>query len=235
MKSLLKYALCLLTFATAINTADAAVGCESSIVVNGVGKVSANYDLVTLNFEAIAENNEASVAKDKVETIVNNFFANIKAAKLDDKNIKADNINLSPKYNYKDGNSTLVGYIARRSLNVNLTDFSLIAKITDIAMQSGITTIGGFTYSIVDVAKYQKQALDLALADARSKAKQIADGLDIKIGQACSVRYNSNDNSIMPRMVLSKAYSDSAVSNANYQDQSTEVKAVVDVSFIIKG
>ena len=102
-------------------------------------------------------------------------------------------------------------------------------------MQSGITTIGGFTYSIVDVAKYQKQALDLALADARSKAKQIADGLDIKIGQACSVRYNSNDNSIMPRMVLSKAYSDSAVSNANYQDQSTEVKAVVDVSFIIKG
>lgn len=235
MKSLLKYALCLLTFATTINTADAAVGCESSIVVNGVGKVSANYDLVTLNFEAIAENNEASVAKDKVETIVNNFFANIKAAKLDDKNIKADNINLSPKYNYKDGNSTLVGYIARRSLNVNLTDFSLIAKITDIAMQSGITTIGGFTYSIVDVAKYQKQALDLALADARSKAKQIADGLDIKIGQACSVRYNSNDNSIMPRMVLSKAYSDSAVSNANYQDQSTEVKAVVDVSFIIKG
>ena len=235
MKSLLKYALCLLTFATAINTADAAVSCESSIVVNGVGKVSANYDLVTLNFEAIAENNEASVAKDKVETIVNNFFANIKAAKLDDKNIKADNINLSPKYNYKDGNSTLVGYIARRSLNVNLTDFSLIAKITDIAMQSGITTIGGFTYSIVDVAKYQKQALDLALADARSKAKQIADGLDIKIGQACSVRYNSNDNSIMPRMVLSKAYSDSAVSNANYQDQSTEVKAVIDVSFIIKG
>lgn len=235
MKSLLKYALCLLTFAAAINTADAAVGCERSIVVNGVGKVSANYDLVTLNFEAIAENNEASVAKDKVETIVNNFFANIKAAKLDDKNIKADNINLSPKYNYKDGNSTLVGYIARRSLNVNLTDFSLIAKITDIAMQSGITTIGGFTYSIVDVAKYQKQALDLALADARSKAKQIADGLDIKIGQACSVRYNSNDNSIMPRMVLSKAYSDSAVSNANYQDQSTEVKAVVDVSFIIKG
>lgn len=208
--------------------------CNKTITVTGVGKVNATYDLVVLNFEAIAEEKDALSARDKVESMVSAFFTKVKDSNLDESVIRADSISLRPKYTYQDGNSTLVGYIARRNINVSLKDFTLIAKFTDLAMQANINSINDFSYSIEDIANYQNQALDLAVADAKAKASRIADNLAIKLGSACEVNYSNIDSIATPRMLLAKA-SDNTLDNAvSYQVKATEVKAIVEVKFIIK-
>lgn len=69
------------------------------------------------------------------------------------------------------------------TIQVTVTDFSILGKALDEAIMAGSNEVQGltFTFSSSKLATLQEQAMKLAIQDADTKAKAIASGLGVRI------------------------------------------------------
>jgi uncharacterized protein YggE len=66
--------------------------------------------------------------------------------------------------------------VARNTVEVRVDDITRVGEILELAVGSGATTVGGVRFDIKDQAKLEREALRLAVADARGNADAMAAG-----------------------------------------------------------
>ncbi len=203
--------------------------------VNGEGLVKVLPNEVVLNFNISDTQKDAKVARDNVEKVVREFSKNVAVAGIDDKKFVADNLYINPQYNYYDNVRKLEGYNARRDVKVTLDDFTLISKVTDLALKAGINGVSGIQYSVSDSKKYNDKALELAVTDAKDKANQIAKGFDMKVfGVKKVILVDEGRQPIMYRAAAPMLSSKANDSESVYSQEDIEIKQRVIVEFILK-
>lgn len=195
--------LCLTTPFTA-NADDDAVDCSASgsrITVIGYGEVEAQPDEAALNFSVRAAGKTPQEARDLCERSVTAFLKGLSGRGIKDDAISAGSISLYPKISYDEKRRRQVndGYEALREVQVLLTDFSLIPKVTDLAMSSGFNEAPGFTYRVKDDSKFRYAADDKAIADARAQAEHLAKGFGLKLLKPCHLSFMRDE----PRLLNS--------------------------------
>jgi uncharacterized protein YggE len=87
--------------------------------------------------------------------------------------------------------STIVGYSATNTVQVTMTDLTLIGRIIDTANQAGATSVGGLTLGLQNPAPSLQQALAAASKQALANAGAIASGLGGKTGPVISAQQSS--------------------------------------------
>ncbi len=87
----------------------------------------------------------------------------------------------------------LIGYQARRTIEITVSDFSKISKVIDYAMSKGFNGIDDISYKLKDSTKARDEVRLLAVKDAQKKAKSLAEGFNIKLGKVNTVNYNTAD------------------------------------------
>lgn len=203
--------------------------------VVGIGEYEAAPDEAVLNFQISAQEATASAARDKVEAGVSAFLKELSAVKLPEGAVIAQNLSVSPRFNYKDGKSELVGYQGSRMVSVTLSDFTKIGEVTDLAFKSGINEVAGFSYQLKDPKAAQKKARELAIADAKAKAQELADGFEVMLLSPKTMSFELNQGVIMPRTMLMAARMDNtAGSGADYTVDEITIKAQVSVTYNFK-
>lgn len=209
---------------------------NGSISVSGIGEYKASPDQAVLNFQISVLEPTASQARAKAEQTVSSFFKALEKLKLKQGAVVADNLTVSARYTYQDGKSSLNGFQGTRSVSVTLDDFSLIGEVTDLAFKSGINEAAGFTYQLKDPKAAQKQARSLAIADAKEKAQELAEGFGVKLGQPCQLSYgNTAAPYPRPMVMMAAARSDSAgASNAIYSADDLTIRAEVNAIFSLR-
>lgn len=207
---------------------------NGSISVVGIGQYKATPDEAVLNFQIQADEATAAAARDKAEATVSAFLQALDKLKLPQGAVVADNLTVSARYSYQDGKSTLMGFQGIRSVRVTLDDFSLIGEVTDLAFKSGINEAVGFSYQLKDPQAAQREARALAIADAKQKAQELAQGFEVKLGQPCQLSYGSSPViSPRPMMLMARAASNSADSAAVYTTDDLTIRAEVNAVFAI--
>ena len=68
------------------------------------------------------------------------------------------------------------GYVARNTIEVRVDAIDRVGEVLEIAVGSGATSVGGIRFDLKDRAKLEREALRLAVADARAKADAAAAG-----------------------------------------------------------
>jgi uncharacterized protein len=68
------------------------------------------------------------------------------------------------------------GYVARNTIDVRVDAVDRIGEYLEIAANSGATSLGGVRFDFKDRGKLEREALRLAVADARAKADAAASG-----------------------------------------------------------
>lgn len=130
----------------------------------------------------------------------------LKKAKVKDYDFTVDNYYVSVNRVYNKGTSRDSGYVASQTIKVRVRNIDKdLVKITESLHQ---TADMGFNiqFNISDnVRKSSEQKLlELAIADARSKANIIAKSLGIQNIQVHNVNYTSEGNNLYPVMRQSK-------------------------------
>jgi len=76
-----------------------------------------------------------------------------------------------------------VGYAARNAIQITLSDFGLVGRALDAAINAGANEVQGvmFTLSKEAFSNIEKQALQAAIQDADSKAKAVASSLGVTL------------------------------------------------------
>jgi uncharacterized protein YggE len=85
-------------------------------------------------------------------------------------------VRLEQEYDNANGRRTPRDFVARNALEVRVDDIAKAGEIADAAVQAGATSIDGIRFDLKDRPAVEREAIRLAVADARGRAEAAAAG-----------------------------------------------------------
>lgn len=196
----------------ALAPAQAAEAADLPVIsVDGEGSARLAPDMATISVGVTTIEKNAAEAQSKNAIAMDSVAGAIKALGVEDKDIQTQNFSFRPNYEYKNGGERRVtGYTANNTLTVKTYDVNLVGKIIDAALKNGATNISSLDFGLKDDGALEREALRLAVANARLKASSIAHALGHEIVGIKSVSESTNGYSGRNFMPLMMAKADSA-------------------------
>jgi len=127
------------------------------------------------------------------------------------------------------------GYVARNTIEVRVDSIDRVGDLLEIAAGSGATALGGIRFDIKDQAKLEREALRLAVLDARAKADAAAAGAGRSIDRILRVEEQGVDVPPMPvRMMRQTAQAAQADFAPPISAGQMEIRARATVTVVLK-
>jgi uncharacterized protein YggE len=90
--------------------------------------------------------------------------------------VRTTGYSIEQEFDFANGRRTPRGYVARNGLEVRVDDVRRAGEVLDAAVEAGATTVSSIRFDLKDRASAEREALRLAVADARARADAIASG-----------------------------------------------------------
>lgn len=203
------------------------------ITVSGEGEVFAVPDIAEFTYTVFAEAKTVGAAQEAAATKGNAAIAFLKGEGIDEKDIKTVSYSANPKYEWTDSptplgaemrsgassvgsagvaypdyypgprNQVIVGYEVRQTVSVKVRDTEQVGALLAGVGEKGATDIYGPNFTIDDEEDLQREARQKAIEDAKTKAEQLADDLDVRLVRVVS--FSENGGGYYP-MYAAKGY-----------------------------
>ena len=172
---------------------------HEGILVTGEGVVRVTPDIAKIQIKDSDVQRLTQLAKENVNRTINEVLRQAKKMGVAVRDITANSIRVSPQYEYKNKTKEFIGMRVERTINITLRDLSQLAELSDAAIEAGIDQLSP---PQLDYSKRSKAALDalgMAIANARRKAKVLAQQENIALGNVVSIRELAGRNYPQPR------------------------------------
>ncbi|GAC1646797.1 MAG: SIMPL domain-containing protein [Candidatus Dormibacteraceae bacterium] len=141
-----------------------------------------------LTIGATTQARTAAEAQSALAEKIARVLQRAKELTISDKDTKSAGYTISPQYQSgPDKTPTIVGYQATQSVTFTLRDVQAVGKALDAFVQGDAATNVQIRFALDDPKPKQGEALKLAIADARAKAKVIADAAGVRLGRVLAV------------------------------------------------
>jgi len=156
---------------------------DAKLNVSGTGTVYMEADRVSVQMGVRFGGQDVALLQRQANETVKKICESLEQAGLDKKDISTANIYLYPQYDYSGDVERIVGYTINNSLSVTTSDIESIGNYIDIAFAAGANTFDSISFSVKDDSAARKQALELAVQNAREKAEVIAAASGKRLGE----------------------------------------------------
>ncbi|OGO24712.1 MAG: hypothetical protein A2144_14270 [Chloroflexi bacterium RBG_16_50_9] len=160
---------------------------NTGIWVTGEGKVMVTPDVAVLTVGVEVQESTVTQAQNKASAAMNAVVPGLKANGVADKDIQTRQFSVYPvrNTNRDTGQEILVGYRVTNTVTAKIRQIYNTAAVIDAVVRAGgdFTRINSISFTLDDPAPYETQARKLAMADAQSRAKQLADSAGVKLGR----------------------------------------------------
>lgn len=96
--------------------------------------------------------------------------------------IKTSNYSVSPQYKYEQGHSPVItGYQASNTVDVTLSDLSLIGKVIDGVGHAGANNINSIAFTLKNDQAVRAKVIAAATKQAQANAEAIAQALNVRV------------------------------------------------------
>jgi uncharacterized protein YggE len=164
-----------------------------AITVVGEGKVSLEPDLATINVGAETRANTVSEAKAEVDAQMAAIATALQKAGVDEKDIQTSHYSIyyeqepMPVISEGPAPENRGAYRVSNMVRVTVRDVDKAGDVLDAVVQAGANQVSGVNFTVSDESTWQSEARAKAMADARSRAQELADLADVDLGQVLSV------------------------------------------------
>ena len=162
---------------------------EASIAVAGVGSVQAKPDIASVSLGVQTQAPVARDAQSENSELMAKVIDAVKAMGIDDEDISTHGLSLRPRYD-REG-QRVDAYVATNNVSVIVRDLDQVGEVLDAGFDAGANVAGGVQFSIADPTDSRNQAMELAVADARSRADVLAEAAGVTIVGVVSVTEDS--------------------------------------------
>jgi hypothetical protein len=181
-----------------------------TLQVTGEGTVSATPDEALLLLAVQTQSSSANQASSDNAAIMSSVINALTNVGITKSAIQTVSYSLTPVYQPKQDQSApakIVGYTAKNTIQVTVSDFSLVGKALDAAIGAGVNDVQGviFTLTQTTYANVEQQALQLALQDGGTKAKAMASTLGVTLLGPVSVIPGYTSQPVPQRLTASAA------------------------------
>lgn len=217
---------------------------NAAITVTGEGEVTAIPDTANVSFTLSSTSMNVSEAQKNVSDQLTKILEEIKKLGVSDTDIKTTSYTTYPKYTYNQiycitvpcptPKQVLDGYEVSQTIALKLKNkdgVDLVGKTLGILGDEKITQISGPNFTIDDDAKLKQEARDIAIKDAKTKAKSLEKSLHIDLEKI--IDYQENQNGYYPTMMKADFSTVSAQSVSIPTGENT-VKVNVSITYSIR-
>ncbi len=175
-----------------------------TLSVTGEAKIDAQPDLIEFDITAEEIEDTSKKAQDKASKKINKIIDFAKSKGVDDKDIKTSYFDVSKYYewNSNKGKREFVGYKAVNRISIKTKDKDLASEIVAKAMDTGASNVSSFRFKFQDDKTLKEKVKQMAIEDAKRKAKTLADSLGVSILRMTSF----SDGGQGPYPVLRRSY-----------------------------
>jgi uncharacterized protein len=139
------------------------------------------------------------------------------------------------EWDFVNGKRVGRGYVARNTIEVRIDAIDRVGEYLEIAVGSGATSLGGIRFDMKEQAKLEREALRLAVADARLKAEAAAAGAGRAIERILRIDEQGGVAPPVPvRFMREAAQSAAADAAPPIATGQMEIRARVSVTAVLK-
>jgi uncharacterized protein YggE len=195
------------------------------ITVSGKGEVITIPDTGSFSFSVVEEGKTVKDAQDKASKKVNDVIAAIKSMGVEEKDIKTESYNSNPKYEYnsypcpeplnvsgsassypcRQGKNVLIGYEVSQSITVKIRKTADAGEILTKVGSLNVSNISGLNFIVDDLDAVQAKARDMAITDAKTKAKALSKSLGVRLNKIVNFYESGNGPIYYGAMEMSSA------------------------------
>lgn len=157
------------------------------VVASGEAVVKRAPDRAWVTIAAESRAKTPAAAQQQNAAAMSAVMAQLKGAGIPAEAIQTRAIDLQPEFDYHEGRQTLRGYVARNSVEVRVDQLEKLGGVIDAAVGSGASRVGGVRFDLRDRESAEREALKLAVADARERAAAAASGAGLQIARVLRI------------------------------------------------
>ncbi|MBA2278477.1 MAG: SIMPL domain-containing protein [Chloroflexia bacterium] len=210
-----------------------------TITVNGHGSVNVTPDTASVELGVTETNTSLEAAQDQVSLRLDAILATLREQGVADDDIQTSSYNVQILYEY-DNNGNLRGingYTVSSTLKATVRNLDTLGVLLDSSVGAGANLLYGISFFVDDSTAPASQARGLAVADARTKADELASAAGVSIVGVVSIQETSAPapppEIFMERASMDMAAGQAAPSQVPVQAGSTEIAVDVYVVFEI--
>lgn len=205
--------VCLLLCTASAAIAQIAPGEAQVVVTSGEAEVKRAPDRAWVSIQAESRASDAKEAQRLNAAAMTAVTAKLKGMALGEDAIRTTAYDLQPEFDFVNGRQRLRGYVARNALEVRVDDVAKVGDVLGAAVGSGATSVGGLRFDLKDRAGAEREALTLAVRDARERAEFAARGAGLKVQQVLRIE-EQRARRIEPRPMMMREVAQMAVADA---------------------
>ena len=209
---------------------------NSGIWVTGEGKVSVVPDIALLSLGVEVQSSSVAEAQSYAATVMTAVIDELDNLGIAEKDIKTQRFSIYPvrRWSEKEGREVLVGYRVTNMVTAKVRKVEDTGTVIDAVARAGgdYIKVNSISFTVDDPSAYYEEARELAMADAKAKAEQLADLGKVKLGRPT---YISESGASMP--VVREFYAGAPVPAAAPTPISpgeTEIRLSVQVAYGIE-
>lgn len=201
-----------------------------SIHVTGRGSVTVVPDAATVDLGVFAIDNDPKRAKAVVDTAIGRIVSLAKSLGVGTDSLRTAAVNIEPRYDAENP-TRFRGYEVTRSITAMLRDLDKLDALLDGAVAAGANRNFDVTVTSSREAELKRQAMSLAIDNAKAQADLAARQLGVRVGPVRSI--NLNRTGIGEAVTVSSSMIVAATS-ARFLPGTIKVDAEVSVTFAIE-
>jgi uncharacterized protein YggE len=203
-----------------------------SVVVSGEGVVMAVPDQAWVRIGSESRSKVSKEAQARNAEAMTAVQQKMTALGIPKDAMRTLAIDLQMEYDYANGRQTPRGYVARNTIEVRVDDFVKLGDVLDAAVGSGATNLHGLRFDVKRRNALEREALQLAVANAMGRAEALAAGAKRTIDRIIRIEESSvSRGGEMPVMAMRMKAEDASTPVAAGE---LEIRAQVRVTASIK-
>jgi uncharacterized protein YggE len=162
------------------------------ITVVGIGEVSLVPDVANINLGAEASAETVSEAKAEVDRQIEAILTALTELGIADKDIQTSSYNIylerEPVPVMREGEQNpQTRYHVSNTLQVTIRDIDIVGEVLDAVVEAGANQVYGVHFTVDDDDEWQSKARTVAVANARTRATELARLSGVELGDVLTV------------------------------------------------
>ena len=203
------------------------------VVSTGEGVVEAAPDRAWITITAESRAGNPRDAQRRNAEAMTPVLAKLRASGIPSDAIRTLGYDLQQEWDYVNNQRVSKGYVARNTVDVRVDNIDRVGELLELAVGSGATAVGGVRFDLKDRKKLEREALRLAVEDARGRAEAVAAGAGRSIDRVLRIdAVNAGGGPIpLQKIALAREAASDAPPMATGQ---LEIRAQVTLTSILK-
>jgi uncharacterized protein len=154
--------------------AQSTIAREEAVTMSGEGVVQAVPDRAWITIGAESRANSARDAQRRNTEAMTPVLSKLKSSGIPAEAIRTVGYDVQYEWDFVNNRRVGRGYVARNTVEVRVDAVDRLGELLEASVGSGATTLGGIRFDLKDRNAHERDAVRLAVVNARAKAETVA-------------------------------------------------------------